>query len=210
MIPDGSTSCPLRCLAQGHGVSLDEEKEFYVTDYISVAVISDSRAGASFGDGGMERMGELETCLALLFRRKGKNILTEKELVFSASMDFRWFTPKEAQKLLELGIKRGLLTKTDGLVKPNFDYKRTDIPVTYRPTQKAIQDEPEDVSLFARILDAVSAASNLKKREIVARINKIQERLGVDIEVAALALALEVGAKTDNLTEAVRTEVLSR
>ena len=158
----------------------------------------------------MERMGELETCRALLFRRKGKNILTEKELVFSASMDFRWFTPKEAQKLLELGIRRGLLTKTDGLVKPNFDYKRTDIPATYRPTQKAIQDEPEDISLFVRMLDAVSAASNLKKREIVARINKIQERLGVDIEVAALALALEVGAKTDNLTEAVRTEVLSR
>jgi hypothetical protein len=158
----------------------------------------------------MDRMGELETCLALLFRRKGKNILTERELVFSASMDFRWFTPKEAQKLLELGIKRGLLIKTDGLVRPNFDYKRMDIPATYRPTQKALQDEPEDVSLFARILDLISVASKWKKREIVARINKIQERLGVDIEVAALALALEVGAKTDDITEAVRTEVLSR
>ncbi|MGD0056726.1 MAG: DUF2240 family protein [Methanomassiliicoccales archaeon] len=155
-------------------------------------------------------MGELETCLALLFRKKGKNVLTEKELVFSASMDFRWFTPKEAQKLLELGIKRGLLLKTDGLVKPNFDHKRMDIPATYRPTQRAIQDEPEDISLFARILDVISAASKWKKREIVARINKIQELLEVDIEVAALALALEVGAETDDLVEAVRTEVLSR
>jgi len=155
-------------------------------------------------------MGELETCLALLFRRKGKNILTEKELVFSASMDYRWFTPKEAQRLLELGIKRGLLTKTDGLVKPNFDYKRIDIPASYRPTQNTLIDEPGDVSLFSRILDAISAASKWKKREIVARINKIQERLEVDIEVAALALALDVGAKVDDLADAVRAEVLGR
>jgi hypothetical protein len=155
-------------------------------------------------------MGELETCLALLFRRKGKNILTEKELVFSASMDYRWFTPKEAQRLLELGIKRGLLTNTDGLVKPNFDYKRIDFPASYRPTQNTLVDEPGDVSLFSRILDAISVVSKWKKREIVARINKIQERLEVDIEVAALALALDVGAKVDDLADAVRAEVLGR
>jgi hypothetical protein len=159
---------------------------------------------------GMDRMGELETCLALLFRRKGKNVLTEKELVFSASMDFRWFTPKEAQKLLELGLKKGLLTKTDGFVRPNFEYKKIEIPGTYRPGQKALVDEPEDASLFARILDAISAISNWKKREIVARINRIQERLGVDIEVAALALAQEVGVSTATYMENVRREVLSK
>lgn len=158
----------------------------------------------------MDRMGELETCLALLFRRKGKNVLTEKELVFSASMDFRWFTPKEAQKLLELGLKKGLLTKTDGFVRPNFEYKKIEIPGTYRPSQKALVDEPEDASLFARILDAISATSNWKKREIVARINRIQERLGVDIEVASLALAQEVGVSTATLMENARTEVLSK
>ncbi len=159
---------------------------------------------------GMDRMGELETCLALLFRRKGKNVLTEKELVFSASMDFRWFTPKEAQKLLELGLKKGLLTRTDGFVRPNFEYKKTEIPGTYRPSQKALVDEPEDASLFARILDAISATSNWKKREIVARINKIQERLGVDIEVAALALAQDVGVSTATFMENARAEVLSK
>jgi hypothetical protein len=159
---------------------------------------------------GMDRMGELETCLALLFRRKGKNVLTEKELVFSASMDFRWFTPKEAQKLLELGLKKGLLTRTDGFVRPNFEYKKIEIPGTYRPSQKALVDEPEDASLFARILDAISATSNWKKREIVARINRIQERLGVDIEVAALALAEDVGVSTATFMENARAEVLSK
>jgi len=155
-------------------------------------------------------MGELETCLALLFKRKGKNVLSEKELVFSASMDFRWFTPKEAQSLLDLGIRKGLLERTDGLVKPTFDYKKVDIPVNYKPTKKVLMEDREDVSLFARILEAIWTTSGMTRRDAVARINKIQERLGVDVEVAALALAKEVGADTSKLEDLVRKEVLER
>jgi len=155
-------------------------------------------------------MGELETCLALLFKRKGKNVLSEKELVFSASMDFRWFTPKEAQSLLDLGIRKGLLERTDGLVKPTFDYKKVDIPVNYKPTKKVLMEDREDVSLFARILEAIWTTSGMTRRDAVARINKIQGRLGVDVEVAALALAKEVGADTSKLEDLVRKEVLER
>ncbi len=155
-------------------------------------------------------MGELETCLALLFRRKGKNVLTEKELVFSASMDFRWFTPKEAQRLLELGLKKGLLTRTDGAVKPTFEHKKIEIPATYKPSQKALEDEPENASLFSKILDLIASKSGMRKREIVARINGIQERLRVEIEVAALALASEVGVDTHELMDQVRTEIMAR
>ena len=32
-------------------------------------------------------MGDMETCLGLLFKNKGKSVLTEKEFVFTASMD---------------------------------------------------------------------------------------------------------------------------
>ncbi|MBM4237411.1 MAG: DUF2240 family protein, partial [Euryarchaeota archaeon] len=149
-------------------------------------------------------------CLALLFKRKGKNVLSEKELVFSASMDFRWFTPKEAQSLLDLGIRKGLLERTDGLVKPTFDYKKVDIPVNYKPTKKVLMEDREDVSLFARILEAIWTTSGMTRRDAVARINKIQERLGVDVEVAALALAKEVGADTSKLEDLVRKEVLER
>lgn len=155
-------------------------------------------------------MGELETCLALLFRRKGKNVLTEKELVFSASMDFRWFTPKEAQRLLELGLKKGLLTRTDGAVRPTFEHKKIEIPATYKPSQKALEDEPENASLFSKILDLIASRSSMRKREIVARINGIQEKLKVEIEVAALALASEVGVDTQDLIDQVRTEIMAR
>ena len=155
-------------------------------------------------------MGDLETCLALLFKRKGKNILSEKEFVFSASMDFRWFSPKEAQALLEMGIKRGLLERTDGMVKPAFDYKTMEIPVNYRPCKDLLKEVEPDVSLFSIVLDDMAKTSGQKKRDLVARVNKVQDHLGVDIEVAALALAKDMGMDISPYLDRVRKEVLAR
>ncbi len=155
-------------------------------------------------------MGDLETCLALLFKRKGKNILSEKEFVFSASMDFRWFSPKEAQALLEMGIKRGLLERTDGMVKPAFDYKTIEIPVNYRPCKDLLKEVEPDVSLFSLILDDMAKASGQKKRDLVAKVNRVQDRLGVDIEVAALSLAKEIGIDVAPYVERAKREIMAR
>ena len=155
-------------------------------------------------------MGDLETCLALLFKRKGKNLLSEKEFVFSASMDFRWFSPKEAQVLLETGLGRGLLERMDGMVKPTFDYKTVEIPVNYRPCKDILKEVEPEVSLFSQLLDDISKATGQKKRELVARANKVQDRLGVDIEVASLALARDLGLDVAPYLDRVKKEVLQR
>ena len=154
-------------------------------------------------------MSELETCLALLFKRKGKNVLTEKEFVFSASMDFRWLSPKEAQRLLELGIRRGLLESKEGFVKPTFQYKDMEIPVNFHPTKDVLKDEGEP-STFSLILDDVARTTGQKKREIVAKVNKIQERLGVDVEVAALAVAKDSSVDVSRYVDRVKNEIIAR
>lgn len=153
-------------------------------------------------------MNSLKKCLAQLYKRKGKNLLSEKEFVFSASIDFRWFTPKEAQKLLELGLKKNLLEKTNGFVKPSFDYKKVDAPMDFKP-DRSILDEPlEDVSLFSQILDGISGSSGLAKREVVARINKTQERLGVNVEVAGLVVARDFRLEMDDMIDEVRQDII--
>jgi hypothetical protein len=154
-------------------------------------------------------MSDLEMCLALLFKRKGKNVLTEKEFVFSTSMDFRWFSPKEAQQLLELGIKRGLLESKEGFVKPTFQYKDMEMPINFHPCKDVLKDV-EEQSTFSVILDEVARTTGQKKRGIVARVNRVQERLGVDVEVAALMIAKDSGVDISNYIERVRGEVLSR
>ena len=70
----------------------------------------------------MISISEIEVALAQLFRKKGKSSLTEKEFVFAASLDLRWFTPKDAQKFLDISMDSELLTLDGDKVKPTFDY----------------------------------------------------------------------------------------
>ena len=156
-------------------------------------------------------MDELETCIAALFKRKGKSVITDNEFVFAVSLDYRWFTPKEAQDLLELALKRGLLVRSDDFLKPAFDPKDQDIPMSFRPGKDILSAKPEEeLSLFAKLLKDISTQSGIKKRDVVARINKIQEKIGVDVEVAALLMAKEVGINPDIYFEEVWKEVCAK
>jgi hypothetical protein len=158
-------------------------------------------------------MSSLQQVLALIFKRKGKGVLSEKEFVFSASIDFRWFTPKEAQLLLDLGLRNKLIEKTNGFIKPTFDYKKIDVALDFRPSKDVLSQPSsadKDEPLFPRMLEEIARFSGMKRRDVVAKINHAQERVGVDIEVAALIVAKDLGMDiTDQIPE-VREDIISR
>ncbi len=153
-------------------------------------------------------MSELETCLAVLFKRKGKNVLTEREFLFAASLDYRWFTPKEAQSLLDISLKRGLLVRVDDYIKPTFDHKDIDAPLSFKPSKDVLLEEKEEPSVFTQLLQLIVEKGNMKRRDAVARINKVQEKLGIDVEVAALMVAKELSIDTIPFNDMVKKEVL--
>ncbi len=158
-------------------------------------------------------MSEVQRSIAVLFRRKGKEILTEKEFVFSASMDLRWFSPKDAQKLLDAGLTAGFLKRIDGNLLPTFDFSGIDIPIDYKPTPDALKETVETRSrdLFSEIVATISKSMSVPKREIVSRVNKKQEMMGIDIEPAALLVAGDYGVDVDGaFIERATSEVLGR
>lgn len=155
-------------------------------------------------------MGELETCLGVLFKRKGKNVMTETEFMLTVSFDYRWFTPREAQTLLDISVKRGLLVRTEEFLRPNFDIKEVEASLSFRPTKEVLSGDKEEVSLFAQLIQLISDKGKLKKRDAVARVNRAQERLGVDVEVAAVLVARDLGADVSPFLEPVRKEILAR
>jgi len=155
-------------------------------------------------------MGTIEQVLALIFRRKGKGVLSEKEFVFSASIDYRWYTPREAQRLLELGLERKLLVKTDGFIRPTFDYRKVEVPPDLRPGKEILEEEHVELPLFSIMISRIASSSGMSKREVVARINKLQERLEVEVEVAGLVLARELHISMDDLLSRAKEEMLTR
>jgi len=157
-------------------------------------------------------MSELQRSIALLFRRKGKELLTEKEFVFSASMDLRWFSPKEAQKLLDLGLTGGFLQRKNGSIVPTFDTSLIEIPIDYKPGKDIFAHLPSKTQdFFSEIVDRIVKTKSVAKREVVSRVNKKQELLGIDVEPAALLVASDYGLSMDEgIIERAESEILHR
>ena len=157
-------------------------------------------------------MSDLQRSIALLFRRKGKEALTEKEFVFSASMDLRWFSPKDAQRLLDLGITGGYLKKKDGSLLPTFDLSSVEVPLDYRPSKEMLDSAPrKHQDLFSEVVDRIVKTKSVPKREVVSRVNKKQELLGIDVEPAVLLVASDYGVGLDSsLIERASSEILHR
>jgi len=155
---------------------------------------------------------ELMRCLTVIFRQKGKELLNEQEFVYAASMDLHWFPPKDAQKLLDLSIKEGLLKLSHGTLTPTFELSDKHLEIDYHPPVDLLKTEVkvEKANLFMEIVNKIVAAKKLPKREVVARINKTRERMNLDIEVAGLVVARSLEVDISMEIPAVEKELLSR
>ncbi len=155
-------------------------------------------------------MSELEVAIAQVFRKKGKSSMPESDFVFAISMDFRWFTPKEAQKLLDLGLESQLLTVEDGKVKPTFDYQTVEIPRGYAPGQELLERTPEPKGLFMKMVDEMAKAASMPAKDIISQVNMVQDRMGIDIEVAALVVARNLGIDMPGYLDSVEEDIGKR
>lgn len=157
-------------------------------------------------------MSELQKSIAVLYKSKGREELTEKEFVFSASMDLRWFSPKDAQKLMDAGLSGGFLERRNGSLVPTFDYMGVTVPVDYKPPKAALEEgAKKNTDLFTEIVEAIVKAKSVPKREVVSRVNREQEMLGIDIEPAALLVASSYGMRLESgYLERAESAVLGR
>jgi hypothetical protein len=148
--------------------------------------------------------------LAQLFRKKGKSSLTEKEFVFAASLDLRWFTPREAQKFLEIGLESELLAQEGDKVKPAFEHKNLDVPKGYAPTAELLQKSTQPKGIFLKMVDLIAAEKNMPTKDVISLINQTQDRMGIDVEVAALIVAKKMGADISGCIDEVEENIGKR
>lgn len=153
---------------------------------------------------------ELEVAIAQLFRKKGKSALTEKEFVFAASLDLRWFTPKEAQKLLDIGLESELLVMDGEKVKPSFDHASIDVQLGYKPDKNVLKAPVAPKGNFLKIVEHIASEKKMDNKEVISLVNQTQERMGVDIEVAALVVARSQGVDISKFLDAIEEEVGAR
>lgn len=147
--------------------------------------------------------------LAYLFQTKGKDTLSEKELILSASMDLGWFSPDEAKQLVDICLELKLLNKTEDGLKPNFDYRVITLPIDFKPSKKILQLESQEPLLLS-IIRNIHEKTQLGRENIMAEINKKQNALDVEIEVAAILVAKKYDADISGFLREAEAEIFKR
>ncbi|MBO8181442.1 MAG: DUF2240 family protein [Archaeoglobus sp.] len=133
----------------------------------------------------------LSQIIAAAFKSKGKRKMTKSDLTYVLSFDFKWFSHSLSKKVVEEAIKNGLLTFNEGKLEPTFDLKKVEVPLDFKPDIRRIFK----FSIFDELVDLISEKLEKSKPEVVAEINRMQEKFSglLSAEVIALLYAKGVG-----------------
>ncbi|MXR51338.1 DUF2240 family protein [Halovenus sp. WSH3] len=144
----------------------------------------------------------LRRAVAVPFRQRGVERMTESEFVVALSLDRDWFSPDQAKRVVTVGAGEGLLERTDDDVIVEFDPASVDIPEDFEPTEEILRQR----TTFERILEAV-VDSGIDKQTAVAEINQLQSELAVTIEAAAVLYGRRNGLELPELAQQARQEL---
>ena len=144
----------------------------------------------------------LRRTVAAPFRQRGVDQLRESEFVVALSLDRDWFSPDQAQRLVDAAVTEGLLEREGEAVAVTFDPASVTVPDGFVPDESVIQQR----SVFERVLGAVVDAG-VEKQDAVAGINRLQAELDVTVEAAALLYARQQGVDVDGLADRARGEL---
>ena len=144
----------------------------------------------------------LRRAVAVPFRQRGVDRMTESEFVVALSLDRDWFSPDQAKRLVDVAAGEGLLERADDDVATSFDPASVEIPEEFEPTEEILKQRTD----FERVLDALVDAG-IEKQTAVAEINRLQSELAITIEAAAVLYGRRQGVELPELAERVRAEL---
>ncbi|TLZ70855.1 MAG: DUF2240 family protein [Methanobacteriota archaeon] len=153
---------------------------------------------------------DVKRAVTFLFRLEGGRPLSEKEFVQFASYRLNWFKPTEAQRLLRVAQDLRLVELRQGLLHTTFDPTGVEVPVDYRPPASVLERAPPAEDLFLKTLRRIEERTGTDRKTLVGEINAIQERMDVQVEVAALIRARALGVDVSDLLDLARDAIVKR
>jgi len=144
----------------------------------------------------------LRRAVAVPFRQRGVEQMTESEFIVALSLDRDWFSPDQAERLVTVAAGEGLLDRSDDDVVIQFDPAAVEIPEEFDPDESILKQR----TTFERVLEAI-VDSGVEKQTAVAEINKLQSELAVTIEAAAVLYGRQHDVELHSLADRARAEL---
>ncbi len=171
---------------------------------------------------------EAAVCAATFFRIRGKDVVTPKEFTMTVSLDLKWMPVKEAAALLDLLVERGMMSRSNGYLRPSEALKDLQVPIAYRPSEAFRQElagrgrtssaekkaAPAPVKTAGNDLFPVlvqqAVAAGLAKGAFIGECNGIKKTLGTDICAAALLVLRDRGVDVKELCDRVYAQLIKK
>jgi hypothetical protein len=133
----------------------------------------------------------LRLTIASAFKSKGKQKMTMSELIYTLSLDLKWFSHEISKKVVERALDMGIITKENGDVVPAFDLNEISVPPNFKPDIRRVLSS----SVFDEVVADIGFKTGKTVPEVIAEINQLQEKFNymLEIEVVALILAKKHG-----------------
>lgn len=156
-------------------------------------------------------MEKLKEVIAFLYNRAGKEELTAQELRLAMSMDLRWFSPKEAEEIVDLfQNKRLLVRKGSGGLRPAFKYKNLTIDRDLHPTKEELLGGSGDEPLFVRMVGHITDRADDEKRNVISRVNRKAGEMGIEVEAAVMLVGDEMGVDMSPFADEALVAIASK
>ena len=153
---------------------------------------------------------ELETIIAFLFKRSGKEELTPSDLYLPLSMDLQWFSPNQAKTFVNMALQQKLLIKKDGKLKPSFDYEKIVVPVGFRPSKKPIEEKEvkeEKLDAIKTIITRIAEKTGQDEKSIIEKIKEVEKERNVRLEIAALLVGKDYDIDVDDCFDEIEEKL---
>jgi len=130
--------------------------------------------------------------VAFLFSRRGTTKLEAKDFIYDPATELGWFTLSESKKLLQAAKKSGFVKESEGHVEITFDYRSVDFPIGFKPSKKVLEIGKK-MPLFPSMLSEAIKNGDISRSDLMAAVNKKQDEMNLEIEVALLLVCDEKG-----------------
>lgn len=131
----------------------------------------------------------MKKALAFLFQRAGEKI-EKDDFIYIQSADLDWYSSEDAEKLLDRALESRLIELDDDEVIARFDFEEIEIPMGFEPSSDLLKKEKEE-DLFSELLNEAVDRSDLSRQDIMALVNKKQDKVNVEPKTAILLVARE-------------------
>jgi hypothetical protein len=157
-------------------------------------------------------ISEPKTIISFLFKRSGKKEMTQSEFYLTLSMDLKWFTPKEAKDFTSWSIKKNMLLRTKGILKPNFNINSVIIPIGFSPSKEVLNYQKNDVdnselNIIDLIVKQISKSCSKDIKDILEKIKEVEKEKNITFIVAALLVSIDYDIVLDDFLESIENKI---